>query len=322
MRETSMERWCHPKLIVVATNLLEGPAVMLEAVQQAKHSRAQILLVHVIRPSASTPKVDRHLPRFVPSPALELARADLNLLARQFQYEGVLCEPILLEGHPAEQIERLVSSRNVDRVIVAASGHRGVEHLILGSLTEALAGELSVPVCILGRHVSHRSANPKPHILAATSLRPSSALCPIFAAGLARANGGSLTLLHVLELPPAGPSAYTEARKRAVIELHDSLSPEETDFCKPEYLVGDGTPAEEILKVARAAQCDAVVMGAPLNSLVCRILGGSVIHEVVSEAACPVFTVKPTNVACESKVDSGGCEAAQPNLSPQNSAAA
>jgi hypothetical protein len=49
MRDSAIERWCHPKRILVATNLMEGPAVMLEAVQQAKQSHAEILLVHVMR---------------------------------------------------------------------------------------------------------------------------------------------------------------------------------------------------------------------------------------------------------------------------------
>lgn len=303
MRATAIERWCHPKLILVATNLLEGPRVMLEAVQQAKVSHAAILLVHVIRPAALRPSADPGQPRFVPSPALANAEADLELLAREFQYEGILCEPIILEGNPGEQIATLVRNRNVDRVIVAESEHHGIERLLFGCLVEGVAADLTIPVCIVGQHVCHRPIHPVQNVLVATSLRASSALCPTFGAGLVEANGGSLTLLHVLESGSGDATEDADAVRVAMAAMQKCLSPEDVNRTNPDYLVRQGVPAEEILKVAHTRRFDMVIMGAPVNSLVCRILGGSVIHEVVSRATCPVFTIKPTDVASGNQSD-------------------
>lgn len=308
MRETAIERWCHPKRILVATNLREPPAVMLEAVRQARSAHAEILLVHVIRPSALRPNADRRQPRFVPSPALELARAELDLLAREFQYEGILCEPILLEGNPAEQIATLVKSRDVDRVIVAATQHRGIERLIIGSLAEGVAASLDVPVCMVGQHVCHKPVQPVPNVLVATSLRASSALCPAFGAGLVRANGGYLTLLHVLESAPVDATACVQATERTLVELQQCLSPEDMNNSKLDYVVRQGLPAVEILNLAQTRRHDLIIMGAPVSSLVCRILGSSVIHEVVSEAKCPVFTIKPITVASDAQTHTAQSE--------------
>jgi hypothetical protein len=108
-------------------------------------------------------------------------------------------------------------------------------------------------------------------VLVATSLRASSALCPTFGAGLVKVTGGSLTLLHVLESSSDKATEDAEATEGAAAAMHR---------CKG-----------RAYHAARRAD----------HGSTCRILGGSAIHEVVCRATCPVFTIKPTEVANESK---------------------
>jgi nucleotide-binding universal stress UspA family protein len=59
-----------------------------------------------------------------------------------------------------------------------------------------------------------------------------------------------------------------------------------------ECLLGEGSPAEAILRAARERQCDLIVMGTHGRTALGRALMGSVAEEVVRKAPCPVLTVK------------------------------
>jgi nucleotide-binding universal stress UspA family protein len=54
----------------------------------------------------------------------------------------------------------------------------------------------------------------------------------------------------------------------------------------------EGDPAHEILRIAREAGCDLIVMGTHGSTGLTRLLMGSVAEQVVRKAPCPVLTVK------------------------------
>jgi len=297
--ENTVRRWGNPETIVVATNLIEGPAPMLHAVHQAKLSGAKVLLVHVIRPSALRSNPNSGGLLTLPHPRLRVIKATLDQMAKAFQREGILCEPMILRGVPAEQIRLLIQAREVDRVIVAARHPRGVDRLLIGSLAEELAGTLDVPVCIVGHGVrgEFASTNSPRHILVASSLRASSSLCVAFASAFAERHHSAITLLHVLESSRMTALQRTQARSAAEQALMSEVSPAARDACRVTLQVLAGDPATEILHLAGAARFDFIVLGSPPDSIVSRILGSSIIHNVITEANCPVITVKPPDPA-------------------------
>ena len=75
------------------------------------------------------------------------------------------------------------------------------------------------------------------------------------------------------------------------------VSPAASDACRVTVQVLAGDPATEILHLAGAARFDFIVLGSPPDSIVSRILGSSIIHNVITEANCPVITVKPPDPA-------------------------
>src|ERR1035437_8492376 len=305
MTQSIVRRWSNPETILVVTNLLEGPSVMLHATYQARLSAAKIILVHVIRPSALRADPSAGTPCMLPSPALRAVQVALDNMVRAFEREGILCEPVILRGVPTEQIPLLVKWRGVERVLVANRNARGVERLLMGSVAEELAAVLSIPVCIIGQ-----GAHPGPHlevppgrILVATSFRPSSSLCVGFGCAFAEEHHARLTLLHVLESSRlCGGSQYVEAQTAtgaARQKLEDGISLPARERCEIDLEVRVGDAATEILQVASSVHYDFVILGSPPDSIVTRILGSSVIHRVVSEANCPVITVKPVDVTVQ-----------------------
>src|SRR6185437_7137626 len=127
MEQSAVCRWSNPKTILVVTNLLEGPSVILHATNQARLNRAKILLVHVTQPSTSRAE-----------PGCRVAQAALENMLKTFEREGIPCESFMLRGIPTEEIQSLVKSRGVDRVLVGARNARGVERLLMGSVAEEL----------------------------------------------------------------------------------------------------------------------------------------------------------------------------------------
>ena len=295
MTDGKLNGWCHPKRILVATNLIDGPSLMLFAVHQAKLTRAEILLVHVIRPSQFRPDRDSYRPFVLPAPPLRSAQAALDQLSEMFDREGILCEPILLKGDPAEQISLLAKDRGVDRVLVASGIHCGIERLLTGSLAEDLARSLDVPVCIVGHRALYQGsmAQAHPRILVATSFRRGSALCAKFGAEFVKAHSGSMTLLHVMETRPVDPAECRRTRRNAFQKLRNSLDETDASLHSTTFEVRGGNPAAEIVEASRFPQHELIILGSPAESLVTRILGSSVIHQVLAEANCPVMVVKP-----------------------------
>jgi hypothetical protein len=57
---------------------------------------------------------------------------NLNRIVTQFQEEGILCEPIILEGMPGEQLSAFVEERGVDRVIVGTRSPEAMERFFAG----------------------------------------------------------------------------------------------------------------------------------------------------------------------------------------------
>lgn len=268
---------------------------MLHAAAQAKVAHAEILLVHVIRPSQFRIGGASNQPFVLPGPAVRSAQAVLDQLTRKFEQEGILCEPILLKGDPVEQISLLVEDRDVDRVVVADGVHSGVERLLIGSLAEELAGSLDVPVCIVGHRAFCNAwgGEARPKVLVATSFRPSSALCARFGAEFVKASDGSMTLLHVMETRPTDPAECRRERKKAFQKLRNALEEGEHATLRITFEVRGGEPAAQILETSRTPQHDLIILGSPVESLVTRITGSNVIHQIVTEANCPLMIIKP-----------------------------
>ena len=212
------------------------------------------------------------------------------------QREGILCESVVLNGLPAEQIPALVKSRGVDRVIVATRIESGVERLLDGSVAEDLMASLEVPVFTIGPH-AHPCAvsDPRPRqVLLATSFHPGSSVCTGFAFAFAELHDAQLTMLHVLDTGGMSEQQTERARTAARQKLSAYIPNEARLGRQPVITIREGDPATKILEESGSLPEDLIILGSPSSSMVSRILAGSVVHHVITEARCPVVTIRPT----------------------------
>jgi nucleotide-binding universal stress UspA family protein len=305
MVESTIVRWSNPKVILVATNLVDDHTFNLYVISQAKLSRARVLLVHVIPPFYLRHESVYGTPFVQPVIVVRNARARLDEMAAALREEGIECEAIVLTGFPEEQIPLFLKSRPVDRVIVSARNATGVERLIGGSVAEALISGVEIPVCTIGRQMRPplTCGTPPERILLAASLQPDSSMLANFASTLAELHQSHLTLLHVLEAAGTTREERELARFMARQKLSGLIPREARHRQHPAFLIPDGDPTKVIPDAVSSMSQDLVILGGPYPSLFSWILGTSVVHRVIAEAKCPVITIKSqAGAATESPV--------------------
>jgi len=123
------------------------------------------------------------------------------------------------------------------------------------------------------------------------------------AVGLAKANGGTLTLVHALEPPiPWVEDAYVSrtAYDKVAASVRTSAAKRLDALVRRARLAGvrvtrrlmDGNPRDAIARAATRTHADLVVVGTHGRTGVRKLLLGSVAERVVATAPCPVLTVR------------------------------
>jgi nucleotide-binding universal stress UspA family protein len=60
-------------------------------------------------------------------------------------------EPVILEGHPADELIRYAEEEGIDIIVMGTLGKTGIDRLLLGSVAENLVRHSKVPVIIVGK---------------------------------------------------------------------------------------------------------------------------------------------------------------------------
>ncbi|MBL9214997.1 MAG: universal stress protein [Opitutaceae bacterium] len=123
------------------------------------------------------------------------------------------------------------------------------------------------------------------------------------AADLAKAVGGKLIILHVIPPPPVVIGDYyafdpgqiedlsREGRKQAAHKLK-ALGKWFNKRCpSTKVVMHQGAPVAVILRTARIAGCDYIVIGSHGHTAAYDLLIGSTTHGILRKAPCPVVVV-------------------------------
>jgi nucleotide-binding universal stress UspA family protein len=122
-----------------------------------------------------------------------------------------------------------------------------------------------------------------------------------YAAAFAEEAHASLTVLHVLELPPdlseyadaMGLMQYRELRfQQARTQLSQAVKAVVPPTCGADELVLVGKAYPEILRVAADQAADMIVIGVRGRGTADLMFFGSTTNHVVRQAHCPVLTLK------------------------------
>jgi nucleotide-binding universal stress UspA family protein len=197
-------------------------------------------------------------------------------------------------------VEQAIRQGAIDLIVVGTHGRTGADKLVLGSVAEEIFRRSKVPVLTIGpcvRSGAHKGGRFR-RVLFATDLTPESLARAPYAVSLAQNNQAHLLLLLVMP-KPEHPSADDHRRlavcaAEAIERLYEIVPDDAKLEFSPEAMVEYGEPAERIVEISAQREVDLVVLGVRKAKHLgaATHLEGSIAHNVVAHAPCPVLTVR------------------------------
>jgi len=182
------------------------------------------------------------------------------------------------EGLPADAIRRAAAGSPFDLIVMGTHGRSGINRLMLGSVTERVLREASVPV--LAVRGDTQSVEVK-HILCPVNDSPIALQALRTAAGLARCFGAAVTVLHVRE---AGATDSIE-------DLCSWIPDSERAGCAIREITAEGDVAQAVIARASEINADLVVLGARHRRFFDATVIGATTIRMLRHAPCPVLAV-------------------------------
>ena len=211
------------------------------------------------------------------------------------QLNTVEHEVVISQGNITETIASVIKEKEIDLVVVGTRGRTKLGKALLGSVAEQILRRAPCAVLTVGPHVTMQlpRAPEIREIVYATDLGAEFPAAAPYAVSLAQENQAHLVLLHVIEDRKTGELVSScevvDSKRRKLRQL---VPPEAELWCQPGCFIEQGAPAEKILAVANRLHADLIVLGArPAKGLATHLDMGTV-HKVVSQATCPVLTVR------------------------------
>ncbi len=137
-------RILHPSDFSAASN-----AAFKKAIEMAKASRAELLIVHVINPIIPVAGEGYVSPKMYEDLAASTrawARKQLDRLLAKARKSGVRAKGVLAEGAAHEQIARIAKTKRADLVVMGTHGRSGFAKLFLGSVAGRVITAAPCPV--------------------------------------------------------------------------------------------------------------------------------------------------------------------------------
>ena len=192
-----------------------------------------------------------------------------------------------------ETVLEVIREKDSALLVLGTHGRSGLGKLVLGSIAESAFREAPCPVLTVGPKVGpskSRGAEAK-HFLVPTDLSGESTNALRYGISLARATGGDLTLLHVLdphaEQKSNGPNVVAEVKRRLDAFVNEHPGAAAMVSSRVEF----GLPARLIVKVAEEERSDLIVMGVRAWSIEGRPMWRTA-YDIVIQAPCPVLSMR------------------------------
>jgi nucleotide-binding universal stress UspA family protein len=210
-------------------------------------------------------------------------------------FAGIDTEVVIDEGDIQSSLNSAVEKYDADLVVIGTRGRTGMAKLLLGSVAEKIFRTVSSPVLTVGPRSDPAKADIR-EILFATDFAHESQSVAAYAVSLAQEYQARLTLLHVAPEPKPGELvSWSDVQESSKQMLRKFVPVEAEAWCKPEYFVERGKPAERILELANLRDVDLIVLGVRPEKGVpgaASHLPIATAHKVVVRANCPVLTVR------------------------------
>ncbi len=300
MSGSGTDRWTHPAVILVATDLSDLDRLMPFAFQEASETGARLILLHVLASAAGMAVDPVGMPYYDPASALDTAAKILEPWCGMARKKKITCDALVREGNASQQISASIRQFQADRILLGTRSRSKMSKLLLGSVAEQVLRSVNLPVMTVGpeAHLAVGSSDRQKVVLHATTLRETSRPSAALACQIAASQHAKLVLLHVLphvdemvrnELPTGLDSAAMHELRLVAEETGAS----ESGCCaQVEARVAHGNPSIEILAASAELQASLIVLGSTQRSALLNLTRDRTIYRVLAHARCPVLSLR------------------------------
>lgn len=256
---------------------------------------AQLILLHAVDP---VPLVMGSVEASVSMPLPDFAalRRRQEERLKQFETEmfpGLRPTLLLEDGEPGRVIRDAIRHHGADLVMLPTHGHGIFRRALLGSITAKVLHDVDCAVWTDVHHAESQPVFPYRHVLCALDLDTEETGAVVRAASsVAQKYEAELTILHVVETPPAAWEVDYAPYRKSIIDAADEKMRrlrDETGI-QASYEIAEGRPADEIRRAALARPADLIVTGrGHAQGGLSRVW--SQLYPIIREAPCPVLSI-------------------------------
>jgi nucleotide-binding universal stress UspA family protein len=264
------------------------------AVALAAQYNGKVYIVHVI-----SPEMFEFLPPALVSEIAERVKAysrkRLEELVHETSFYGVPHEILLSEGDITETLKEAATKYSIDVIALGTHGRCGLQKLLMGAVAEETLRLAYRPVLTVGPQSREFVPERRPrNILFAADFSPDCVRAMNSAFSLAHKFTARLISVHVVPNVAEDPQTTTRFEQFFVQRLQEMVPAPPGMQLQQEYRVKFGPAADGILDVAANSAIDLIVMGVRGAGALVRADRhfGTTAYRVVSEARCPVLTVR------------------------------
>lgn len=293
--------------VLFATDFSErSEAALPHALWYAREFEAELHMLHAVvlhaddpaNPDVDFPDLEdayREVDRWA-SDRMEVAAGrvdEAGVAVKRVEQRGIAAAPVILDYAGEEEI---------DLIVLATHGRRGVRRMLLGSVAEEVVRRAGRPVLTVRSDGDGAHGEPPRRVLVPVDFSEHARRALLYGEAIAERTGAELHVLHVLpEMSFPDPYFAEAAQLRAMANAAQERVPEALARNVQEVLgtgadahthLEVGSPAATIVRVAEAEDVDHVVLSSHGRTGLQRALLGSVAEGVVRRASCPVLTVK------------------------------
>jgi nucleotide-binding universal stress UspA family protein len=280
------------------------------AVQLAQASHARVVLMQAV-PARLPGLLDRGGTDGIEPAASVEARQYLCNTAQSLSAQEISVDIALPHGRPTEKILETMSAFQADGVVMTTHGRTGFDHLLHGSVTEAILARSNVPVFVVHTRPGQAPAPTFPFARARLLVPQDGSEYDAAALGAAlEMLGPQGEIVLVMVARPPEHVVLDDTRRRVLAYLDQQV--EAVTLQVRDYLAGVaaplrnssspisvkidvriGDPARGIAMAALDTQADLIVMATHGRTGIERAVVGSVAGTVLRTACTPVVLVHP-----------------------------
>jgi nucleotide-binding universal stress UspA family protein len=273
--------------IVVATDFSPSSnTALLYALGIARSNHAKVWIVHVVADAFFSSDTQQR--------AIDDAwREGHRRMTEHFiagHLDGVQHKLLVEHGSTYDVLMRIVEEHEAGLLVLGTRGRSRIGKLLLGSVAESIFRQAPCPVMTIGPKTEMPQSPAVPQrILFCTGFSQHSLEAGRLAIRLAERQGGELILLHVAPESVTDRDAYARDANQRLAAI---VPPDIKFAAAPCTLVEFGTAVECILAAAQEKRPDLIVLGVRQPESFTRRLRWATAYGVVTEAPCPVLTVR------------------------------